>query len=291
MGSINVNYFGMVYGKDIWNSIWFVCNCIVTRLGVLSISSRLGNMAGTIVLSSLMKGGIIDWRGIFWLSAAFGAIVIVIDVILLWNSYDTKFTFACKPTKQEEEEHKPKTDEKVHQLDNASNWEAIKYFFSSKLFWTITLSQICLTVVSEINSFFPMYMRDAKKLSSSDAALSSSLFAAGSAVGVITGGFIYDRIIYFNWGRFIYCSVTMTIGTLCCVLFWVWQSMPVYLTVIVACIAGMMIAPSYYIPMSVFSVAVSTINMQLIFLVCRKEALRKIERTFGCHGLQRSHDI
>ena len=117
---------------------------------------------------------------------------------------------------------------------------------------------MCLTILMAFQSFIPIYLKEVFNLSPGKAGIASSVFSVGSMFSVLIGGFVFDKLTKKK--RVFVLGGMMTLATGCIVvllllpkpnsqennLFWVALS--------AIMIYGLMIAPCYLIPMSVFSV-------------------------------------
>ena len=114
-----------------------------------------------------------------------------------------------------------------------------------------------LTILMAFQSFLPLYLKEVFNLSAGEAGISSSVFPLGSMLSVFIGGFIFDKLTKKK--RIFVLGSMMALATGCIVtLLWLPESniqkaslLPIGLSAIM--IFGLMIAPCYLIPMSVFS--------------------------------------
>jgi len=147
------------------------------------------------------------------------------------------------------EQHEP-----AHPMDSLGTLQALKYIFLSPRFWALTIGQMAITVIFELNTFFPLYLSIAKKLTEpGEAAVASTWWLLGAALSVLFGGMIYDKLQQLKFGRLIYITVGMVLATGCALVIWLLPALPLQLLFVVIFIFGFCAAPAFYMPMSVFS--------------------------------------
>lgn len=66
--------------------------------------------------------------------------------------------------------------EPPHPMDNLTTLQALKYIFISPRFWTLTIGQMALTAIFELNTFFPLYLKIVKDLREPGVAAMASTF-------------------------------------------------------------------------------------------------------------------
>ena len=144
-----------------------------------------------------------------------------------------------------------------HHLDDATLGEALVSFIQSPRFWLICVSIMCLTILMAFQSFIPLYLKEVFDLSPGKAGIASSVFPLGSMFSVLIGGFIFDNLTKKK--RVFTLGGMMTLATGCIVILLllpkphIQESNSLWVALLVIMIYGLMIAPCYLIPMSVFS--------------------------------------
>ena len=147
---------------------------------------------------------------------------------------------------------------KPHHLDNASVKQALLNFLNSPRFWLICINIMCLTVLMAFQSFLPIYLKEFFNLSPGKAGIASSVFPLGSMFSVLIGGFIFDRLSKKR--RIFVLGGMMTLVTICIVVLLllpkpnIHDNSVLWVALLAIMIYGLMVAPCYMIPMSVFSV-------------------------------------
>lgn len=173
------------------------------------------------------------------------------------NNYAVEDQVAKVVTITHNHEKKDKGDhthhQEVHFMETVGSLRALGYIFLSGRFWLVCISQMCFTIIFELSSFFPMYLKEVKRLQPSQAATSASVFGIG-ALSVLLFGIIYDRLYKVRFGRLVFMALLSLIATLCTIVLWLWQSLDIYLTMVVIFLLGVVSSPGFYLPMSVFSV-------------------------------------
>jgi len=145
-----------------------------------------------------------------------------------------------------------------HHLDSSTLGEALTSFIQSPRFWLICISIMCLTILMAFQSFIPLYLKEIFSLSPGKAGIASSVFPLGSMFSVLIGGFIFDKLTKKK--RVFVLGGMMTLATGCVVALLLLpklhmqENYALWVTLATIMIYGLMIAPCYLIPMSVFSV-------------------------------------
>lgn len=253
-------YFLTIFAKSAgWPSmaniirVWFTHAKHGRVWGFVATSSRISSVATTLLLSSLLL--VMTWRGLFYTA---GAIALVCAVILpryLKNSWQDSGELS--------EESEQTVNEltswfKAHPLNDLNAVSAIFVFIKSPRFWLISLGVSSLAVLFEFQVFIPIYLSETFSLTPAQAGFASAAFPLGCLIAVFGGGFIYDRlssksVIYVFGG-------TLVVAVLCllCLLYLgtiEWNAnLELALTIGLIFLFGFAISPSYYIPMSVFSI-------------------------------------
>ncbi len=164
--------------------------------GLLLAAAQLGAVAAPTLAAYLIDA--VGWR---WTFAVFGALGVVWAVgFWLWF----------------------RDDPADHLGVNAAEWDLIRAgtaapeptrepvpwraVLSNPGIWLLGLSTTCAAFNTYFYfSWFPTYLMDARKVSNADAGWLSTLALAGSAVGVLAGGWAADRVTRLGpprvWGR------------------------------------------------------------------------------------------
>ena len=131
-------------------------------------------------------------------------------------------------------------------------------FIKSPRFWLISLGISSLAVLFEFQVFIPIYLSQTFSLAPAQAGMASAAFPLGCLVAVFSAGFIYDRLsskkVIFVFGA------TLVVAILCLLSLYFlgtieWNAnLELVLTIVLIFLFGLAISPSYYIPMSVFSI-------------------------------------
>lgn len=241
-------------------TVWFEQEKWGAVFGILSTSSRFGAVCASLGLGALMR--FVGWRGVFWTASGVCSIVITWCLFMLVakpkflhlkldqpkhhhkaiNVDESQKLIHDNDTKKEEEE-----DDNVHPMEKLSGLQALLVIVTSSRFWLLCLSQMCFTIIFELNSFLPMFLKDTKKLAPSDASSSSSLFGIG-ALSVLVFGVIYDKVNVYKFGRLILMVLLSTVGTACSVTIWLFPDMPLSVTVALIFVLGFCCSPGFYLP-------------------------------------------
>ena len=220
--------------------------------GILSSSSMSSSLFTSLVMGSLLL--VISWR---WVIASSLPIAGIFVILLFFYLKQSPTDVGLKAMPSVDGDDNEKSLEATHHLDNASLREALISFIKSSRFWLICISIMSLTILMAFQSFLPLYLKEVFNLSAGKAGISSSVFPLGSMLSVFLGGFIFDNLTKKK--RIFVLGGMMTLATGCIItLLWLPESniqetslLSIGLSAIM--IFGLMIAPCYLIPMSVFS--------------------------------------
>ena len=228
---------------------------------ILSTSSR-----ASVVLGSLFFGWLLNfmsWRGV---AVAAGAVALVIGGLCY-------FTVNERPADPEFLDDEPQDGadaeyaaEAAQALENKRNHPlhgltlggALLAFAKSTRCWLVVIMLMTLTVLMAVLDFMPLYLRQVYGLSAANATMASSVFPLGSLAGLIASIFLYDRFSRKGLRRVLSVMLLFTTG---CVLMLKalpglgFESQTNYVAALVLIFGiGFSISPSYYIPMSIFSI-------------------------------------
>ena len=220
--------------------------------GILSSSSMSSSLFTSLVMGSLLL--VISWRWVIASSLPIAGIFVILLFFYLKQSPTDVGLEAMPSVDGNDNENNPNA---THHLDNASLGKALISFLKSSRFWLICISIMSLTILMAFQSFLPLYLKEMFNLSPGKAGIASSVFPLGSMFSVVIGGFVFDNLTKKK--RIFVLGGMMTLATGCIItLLWLPESniqetsiLSIGLSAIM--IFGLMIAPCYLIPMSVFS--------------------------------------
>ena len=220
--------------------------------GILSSSSMSSSLFTSMVMGSLLL--VISWRWVIASSLPIAGIFIILLFFYLKQS-PTDVGFEAMPSVSgDDNENNPKT---THHLDNASLGKALISFLKSSRFWLICISIMSLTILMAFQSFLPLYLKEMFDLSPGKAGIASSVFPLGSMFSIVIGGFIFDKLTKKR--RIFVLGGMMTVATGCVVILLllpesnIQETSLLWTALSAIMVFGLMIAPCYLIPMSVFS--------------------------------------
>jgi len=244
---------------------WYTKNKHGRIWGIISTSSRMGVMFATLFFGYLLT--FIEWRNLFFVAGGFGAVVIIIGYFFLKND-PSMVNLAPPSTEEEDDDHTTTDEEKViaaktqldsHPLHGFTLMQTLKYFFTSQRVWYISLGVGTLTMLMDFINYIPIYLVQNLGLTTGEAGMTSTVFPAGCMVAALAGGFAYDKL---SKRQHILVFGGLLLIAACSVLvLWLLPSTGLTadtsrgISMLAIFIFGVSIAPSYYIPMSVFSVA------------------------------------
>ena len=220
--------------------------------GILSSSSMSSSLFTSLVMGSLLL--VISWRWVIASSLPIAGIFVILLFFYLKQS-PTDVGFEAMPSVDgDDNENNPNA---THHLDNASLGKALISFLKSSRFWLICISIMSLTILMAFQSFLPLYLKEMFNLSPGKAGIASSVFPLGSMFSVVIGGFIFDKLTKKR--RIFVLGGMMTLATGCIVILLslpesnIQEASLPWIALSAIMIFGLMIAPCYLIPMSVFS--------------------------------------
>ena len=220
--------------------------------GILSSSSMSSSLFTSLVMGSLLL--VISWRWVIASSLPIAGIFVILLFFYLKQSPTDVGLKAMPSVEGDDNENNPNA---THHLDNASLGNALISFLKSSRFWLICISIMSLTILMAFQSFLPLYLKEMFNLSPGKAGIASSVFPLGSMFSVVIGGFIFDKLTKKR--RIFVLGGLMTLGTGCIVILLslpesnIQEASLPWIALSAIMIFGLMIAPCYLIPMSVFS--------------------------------------
>jgi sugar phosphate permease len=253
-------YFLTIFAKSAgWPSmaniirVWFTHAKHGRVWGFVATSSRISSVATTLLISSLLL--VMTWRGLFFTAGVIALAGAIILPKYLKNSWQASGELS--------EESEKTVDEvtawvNAHPLNEVDALGAILVFIKSSQFWLISLGISSLAVLFEFQLFIPIYLSETFSLVPAHAGITSAAFPLGCLIAVFTAGFVYDRLSSKN---IIYVfGATLVVAILCLLSLRFlgtieWDAdLELILTIGLIFLFGFAISPSYYIPMSVFSI-------------------------------------
>ena len=220
--------------------------------GILSSSSMSSSLFTSLVMGSLLL--VISWRWVIASSLPIAGIFVILLFFYLKQSPTDVGLEAMPSVEGDDNENNPNA---THHLDNASLGKALISFLKSSRFWLICISIMSLTILMAFQSFLPLYLKEVFNLSPGKAGIASSVFPLGSMFSVVIGGFIFDKLTKKR--RIFVLGGMMTLATGCIVILLslpesnIQEASLPWIALSAIMIFGLMIAPCYLIPMSVFS--------------------------------------
>ena len=220
--------------------------------GVLSSSSMSSSFFTSLVMGSLLL--VISWR---WVVASSLPIAGILSIVLFFYLKQSPTDVGLPAMPSVDGDDDSDNPQNFHHLDNATLGQALISFIKSSRFWLICISIMCLTILMAFQNFLPIYLKEVFRLSSGKAGIASSVFPLGSMFSVIIGGFIFDKLTKKK--RVFVLGGMMALATGCIVILLflpkshMQESSVLWVALSAIMIYGLMIAPCYLIPMSVFS--------------------------------------
>jgi sugar phosphate permease len=145
-----------------------------------------------------------------------------------------------------------------HFLDDKNPAEALWAFSRSGRFWLICLSLMCTTILMDFILYLPLYLTSFEGVSSAQAGSRASAFPIGCLIALVGMGFIYDRVS--RKGRIGLLGGLLAGTAVCIAALWSLKELPMIpaslqfpLATVILFFYGFTLAPTYYLPSSVFS--------------------------------------
>ena len=233
--------------------VWFTHAKHGRVWGLIATSSRVSSVATTLLLSSLLL--VMSWRGLFFIAGLIALICAFVLPKYLKNSWKESGDLSAE-SELTVKELSSWSDN--HPLNGVGTYAAIVIFIKSPQFWLISLGIASLAVLFEFQVFLPIYLSETFSLPPAEAGMASAAFPLGCLIAVFTGGFVYDRLSKKN--IIFVLGATLVVAILCLLSLrflgsneWNFQ-LELILTIGLIFTFGFAISPSYYIPMSVFSI-------------------------------------
>jgi len=256
----SIAFFTAMFAKSAgWPSManliraWFPKDWRGRIWGILSSSSMSSSLFVSLVMGSLLLW--ISWR---WVIASSLPIAGAFAVILFFYLKQSPTDLGMKATPSVDGDDDSNNSKNPHHLDNASLGEALTNFLQSPRFYLICISIMSLTILMAFQGFIPIYLKEVFNLSPGKAGIASSVFPLGSMFSVLIGGFVFDKLTKKK--RVFVLGGMMVLATGCIVVLLllpksnIQENSLIWVALSVIMIYGLMVAPCYLIPMSVFSV-------------------------------------
>lgn len=227
---------------------------------IISTSSRASVVLGTLLFGWLL--GFMNWR---WVAVTAAVLALFVGLVCYFTvddkPSDPKFLEGDDGGDDAEraaEMAQALENKRTHPLNGLTLGGAVLAFAKSGRCWLVVIMLMSLTVLMAVLDFMPMYLMQVYQLSAADATMASSAFPIGSLAGLIASIFFYDRLS--KKGRRRVLSAMLAVATACVLALKFlpglgFDSHTNYLVALVMIFGiAFMISPSYYIPMSVFSI-------------------------------------
>ena len=223
--------------------------------GILSTSSRVGTLAATFLLGSLLAW--ISWRGMLWIASGVG---MVIAVFYTRTMKEQPAVPPSDPNPKQPQSHDFAIADSVprHPFTGLSLVQVIPRFLMSLRFWLICGSLMGLTILWDFLLLAPMYLQDTLGLSVTQASQAASAFPMGSLISVLAGGFVFDRLnrrtMAWVMGGLLLAATLCLLAFSCLPLLQL-SGFPRFMVPVgLLFLFGLCVSPCYYIPASVFSI-------------------------------------
>jgi len=227
---------------------WYQPSHYGTIWAILSTSSRASVVAGTLVFGWLLSQ--FDWRTVAFFAMGFSLLVYAV----------CRFFLEERPDKEQTDDLPivAETTHNAHPLDGTSLTQALLRMASSMRFWSVIVMLMALTCAMAFLDFLPAFLLEVHQLSASDASMASSALPMGSLLGLIGSIFLYDRLSKRTLRYVLPTMLLISVGCIFAIknlaLLGLPQESTLHAVIVLIILFGTMIAPAYYIPMSIFSI-------------------------------------
>ncbi len=241
-------------------SVWYPPAKYGRVWGALATSSRLSASISLILLGTLLAAS--SWQNVFRAAGVMSLCVAAcISFYLKASPKDAGLPALEDPNAPEgpDRREEPNTEQKSpHFLDDKNPAQALWTFATSGRFWLICLSLMCTTVLMEFLIFLPLYLTSFEGVSSAQAAAWASAFPIGCLLALFVAGFIYDGVS--RKGRVGLLGGLLGATSVCVAALWCLKGLPMIpdsfkfpLAIVILFFYGFTLAPTFYLPPSVFS--------------------------------------
>ena len=218
-------------------SAWALPNEAGRIWGVLSTSSRVGVLAATFGLGSLVSGH--GWRLPGLVTAAVAVPLAVVYALLIRSRPDIA------------------TRAVVNSGSNEPLTLALKRFAISPRCWLICGGLMGMAVLWDVLLLIPLFLKGSLGLSASDASRVTSAFPFGSLISVLIGGWVFDLLGRRRMALVLPALLVAAAGCLATFAVLPALHLATNTAALVATallfVFGVCLSPCYYIPASVFS--------------------------------------
>lgn len=204
MGNRAIQASGWV-GMVKLTSRWFSHSVYGRVMGFISLSYLFGDFLSRLFLSQLVAEGV-GWRGIFYVSAAVLAVILV----------PTWYVIRDRPTDRglpEPEANPESLFLEVEDLEQRKKLgELLRPLLTSPTFWIVCALSFGFTFMREtFNDWTPTYLHEAAGMSEENAGRASSLFPLFGGLSVLAVGYLSDRVS--SAGRALTIAIGLAVGT------------------------------------------------------------------------------
>jgi OPA family sugar phosphate sensor protein UhpC-like MFS transporter len=229
---------------------------------ILSTSSRASVFSGTLFFGWLL--GVMHWRYVA-VCAALIALVVFAAIYFLMQERpaDPKFiegggADASRSEEFQEESRRALENLRNHPLKETTLLQGLIAFAKSHRVWLVVIMSMMLTCLMAFLDFVGIYLMEVYELSPSNAALASSVFPLGSLCGLIASVALYGRFSKKALRSVLTLSLAVAAACILTLKFSIHldlsEAANFRLALCSIFLFGFAISPSYYLPISIFSI-------------------------------------
>jgi OPA family glycerol-3-phosphate transporter-like MFS transporter len=181
---------GMGYGPCTRGlSHWYSVKERGTIFGVWNISHNVGG--GIAAPLAAACAGFWGWPSAFFVP---GLISVVLAFYLLWRMRDTPQSVGLPPVEEFKKDYPPEESE-AHEKELSTRELLFKYIFPNKMLWVLAIANIFVYIARyAMVDWGPTYLKEVKGASLSQGGWSTSMIEFAGAAGMLTMGWISDKI-------------------------------------------------------------------------------------------------
>jgi OPA family sugar phosphate sensor protein UhpC-like MFS transporter len=278
-----IGIYGFSSGATVFALVFFLLSCVkssgwpgLTKLvghwyhpqeygriwAILSTSSRASVVSGTLFFGWLL--GVMSWR---YVSVCGGLIALVVGGAICFlmqeRPADPKFiekggADVSRSEAFQRESRRALDNLRNHPLKETTLLQGLIAFTKSHRVWLVVIMSMMLTCLMAFLDFVSIYLMEVFELSPSDAAMASSVFPFGSLCGLVASVAVYNRLSKRQLRSVLTFSLAVATACILTLKFSNHLHLSEVATFRLALGAiflfGFSISPSYYIPISIFSI-------------------------------------
>lgn len=251
------NFLGQCFKSGGWASMakliaaWYSPRKYGRVWSIISTSSRVGTISAGLVFGFLLNR--VHWRTVFFISCGLGLAAVAFG---LWFMKTAPADVGLPPPEKPADEG-PATPARPHPFDGVDFAPAALAMARSPRVWLIFLALALLTILMDFINFLPLYFQETLKVAPGSAAMAGAIFPAGMFAALVLCGAVYDRVDRDGMPRLHGTLLAVAVACVLALFALPGLGLPegarAPAAIALVFVLGASIAPSYYLPMSVFA--------------------------------------